>query len=408
MTTYGQSPWVDNYPPSRVPAYPRQRGAAETSVAVVGGGLTGCATAYAFAAAGVDVMLVEAGRIGRGSTGSAAGWIAGDPGVGFMDVEKILGRRIAREMFRAWRRAALDFSALLRRIDIKCSLHAAGAATVAFSPEEMTRLKHDLKVRREVGLNAAVLNPRAIRSEFGLDAGAAIGDKAGAALDPYRACLGLAAAARDRGARLFERTPVRRITFGRRNVDVFTAGGTIHAARVVIATGVPTPLFKTLARHFWFRTAYLALTAPVPAKIRHLMGTRASILRDSAAPPHTVRWVHDERLLMTGADALSVPLHKRDRTIVQRTGQLMYELSTLYPDVSGIQPEYGWDAAYGRTNDGLPFIGPHRNYPHHLFAFGDSSTSATGAYLASRILLRHHLGKSDSADEHFAFTRYER
>jgi glycine/D-amino acid oxidase-like deaminating enzyme len=82
---------------------------------------------------------------------------------------------------------------------------------------------------------------------------------------------------------------------------------------------------------------------------------------------------------------------------------LMYELSTLYPDISGITPEYGWDAAYARTGDGLPYIGPHRNYPHHLFAFGDSSHSATGAYLASRILLRHHLGELDDSDQVFGF-----
>ncbi len=191
-------------------------------------------------------------------------------------------------------------------------------------------------------------------------------------------------------------------------MDVLTAAGKIRAARVVIATGVPTSLVQSLARHFWYRTAYLALTARIPAKIRHLIGTRGSIVRDSAAPPHAVRWVDGERLLITGADTLSGPARTQARTIVQRTGQVMYELSTLYPDVSGIQPEYGWDAAYGRTNDGLPFIGPHRNYPHHLFALGDSSTSATGAYLASRLLLRHHLGEADSADEHFAFTRYER
>src|SRR5439155_22380480 len=142
---------------------------------------------------------------------------------------------------------------------------------------------------RDAGLNAALLNARAIRSECGLEAGAAIRDKEGAIFDPYRASVGLAAAARDRGARLFERTAVRRITFGRRAVDIFTAGGTIRAARVVVATGVPTPLIESLARHFWYRTAYLALTTTIPAKIRRLVGTRASIVRDSATPPHAVR-----------------------------------------------------------------------------------------------------------------------
>ena len=66
-------------------------------------------------------------------------------------------------------------------------------------------------------------------------------------------------------------------------------------------------------------------------------------------------------------------------------------------------PAYGWDASYAKTADGLPFIGPHRNYPHHLFAFGSGSHSVTGAYLASRILLRHHLDQLDAADTVFGF-----
>ncbi len=35
----------------------------------------------------------------------------------------------------------------------------------------------------------------------------------------------------------------------------------------------------------------------------------------------------------------------------------------MYPVISGLQPEYGWEMAYGETADGLMYIGPHRNYP---------------------------------------------
>ena len=94
----------------------------------------------------------------------------------------------------------------------------------------------------------------------------------------------------------------------------------------------------------------------------------------------------------------------RDAALVQRTGQLMYELSTFYPEISGLQPAYGWDAPYSTTSHGLPIIGPHRNYPHHLFALGgDGSQSVTGAYLASRILLRHHQDDPQAADLAFGF-----
>ena len=403
VTKYGRSPWIDQVKKSRVPSYPGYRGTGAADVVVIGGGLTGCATAYALSAAGVKVLLLEADRIGRGTTGASAGWLGDEPGVGFADLEKALGQRDARRGWHAWHRAGLDFAATLRRLKIKCALEPLGSTTAARSLEQAQRLKREQKARRAAGIEAPLLNARAISGELGFAALAGIRARDGATIDPYRAAVGLARAAAQRGAQLFERSAVTRITFSRRDAEVHTAGGRIRTERVVVATGAPTALFKGLRRHFWFRQSYSALTAPVPTKIRHALGRRDAVVRDSADPPHIVRWVDGERLLVTGADSESPPDRQREKVIVQRTGQLMYELSTLYPEISGIAPDYGWDAPYARTEDGLPYIGPHRNYPHHLFAFGDSSHTVTGAYLASRILLRHHLGELDPADEVFGF-----
>ena len=405
-TKYGHSPWLDNFPTSRVPSYPRHRGVTPTEVVIIGGGLIGCASAYAFASAGAKVILLEADQIGRGTTALSSGWLSEDPGVPFGDLEKAIGLRFARHAWQAWRRTALDFAALLRRLEIKCYLEERGSVTVALTPEQMVRLKRDQKSRREAGVDAPMLNARTIKSEFGLDGMAGLRSKEGATIDPYRASVGLAAAAVERGAQLFERSPVRKITFGRKSADVFTAGGSMRVKRIIVATGVPTvSLFKSLRRHFWFHTTYLALTEAVPAKIRQQLGKRASIVRDSAHPPHIVRWVNDERLMVTGADTETCPPRHVNKILVQKTGQLMYELSTLYPDISGIQPEYGWSADYARTAEGLPYIGAHRNFPHHLFAFGDSSHSVTGAHLASRILLREHFDEMDRGDAAFGFHR---
>jgi glycine/D-amino acid oxidase-like deaminating enzyme len=376
---------------------------------IVGGGITGCATAYAFAVAGLSVAVVEAAQIGRGSAGCAAGWISDDPGVLFAEVEAALGLRSARRAWQAWRRAALDFGALIRRLNLKCDFSATGSLLVAATPEESLRLKKEQKIRREAGLEAPVVNARAVASETGLGGIAAIRTRDGAALDPYRATIGLAAAAADRGAKFYERSPATRITFARKWVEVKTSLGTIRADRVIVATGLPTmSLFKTLARHFWYKSSFLVQTERIPATIRRQLGKRIAVIRDAKIPPHIIRWVTDDRLLVTGADGETVPPRLRQKTLVQRTGQLMYELSTIYPDISGLQPEYGWDAAYGRTADGLPFIGPHRNYPRHLFALGDASHSVTGAYLASRVLLRNFQNQVDPADEVFGFERLPR
>jgi glycine/D-amino acid oxidase-like deaminating enzyme len=405
MTKYGRSPWIDQFPRSRIPSYPRHKGTDPCDVVVIGAGLTGCATAYALSVAGVKTTVLDAEQIGRGSTSLSAGLITDDPGLSFAELEKLVGLRTARRTFQTWRRAALDFAALLRRLEIKCALEPRTTVTVATTPDQAARLNKDQKARRDAGLDAPLLNARAVRAEALLDGAAGLRTKEAASIDPYRACIGLATAAAERGAVLFERSPVRRITFNRKTAEVFTAGGSIRTSRVVVATGIPTPLFKPLVRHFWFRSAYLTITEALPAKVRQQMARPDVVIRDAGEPAHVIRRVGDDRVLVCGADSESAPARQRDKIVVQRTGQLMYELSTMYPDISGAQPEYGWAADYVRAANGLPCIGPHRNFPHHLFAFGDSSHSVTGAYLASRMLLRHHFEEMDPGDAVFGFHR---
>jgi glycine/D-amino acid oxidase-like deaminating enzyme len=95
----------------------------------------------------------------------------------------------------------------------------------------------------------------------------------------------------------------------------------------------------------------------------------------------------------------------RERALVQRTGQLMYELSLLYPAISGLPAASWWDAVDYDTADGLPFLGPHRNFPRHLFAFGSSRHGAGAAWLAARVALRHFQGESSRGDESLGFGR---
>jgi glycine/D-amino acid oxidase-like deaminating enzyme len=83
----------------------------------------------------------------------------------------------------------------------------------------------------------------------------------------------------------------------------------------------------------------------------------------------------------------------------------MYGALTMYPAIVGLQPEWGWDAPYGETADGLPYIGPHRNYPRHLFALGGAGDSLTGAFLAARILVRALQSEPDKSDLVFGWTR---
>jgi glycine/D-amino acid oxidase-like deaminating enzyme len=150
------------------------------------------------------------------------------------------------------------------------------------------------------------------------------------------------------------------------------------------------------------------VTAPLAAPVRRQVGPRTSALRVAGAAddvPRFVRWLGEDRVLVAGADQPAVTAQSRDRAIVQRTGQLMYELSLTYPAISGTVPEWGWSFRFDETADGLPYIGTHRNFPRHLFALGLGRNGAAASWLAARILLRHIRGEPAKGDDFFDFSR---
>jgi len=401
---YGTSPWLHLSPPSLVPSFPRYRGARTVDVVVIGGGLTGCAAAYLCANAGLSTILLEQERIGQARTARGLGVLTPEPGPSFRDVVAAHGLRAARHVFGAWRRGARDGAALLRRLGIACALDRRDTL-LAVRREEERLVRREYDARREGGLDAAWLTQRQMQARMRIEAAGALKVGDGFSLDPYRACIGLAAAATARGAACFERSKVRKVPFTRRHADVIAEGGKIRTRRVIVATGSATAEFKALQRHLTRREAYVVLTARMPAAMRRELGDRRVVLTDLHVPPHHVRWMGDDRLLIAGGDQQETPEKKRPAVVVQRTNELMYELLKMYPAIYGLQPEYGWDAPYGQSADGLMYIGAHRNFPHHLFALGDRAVSVTGAFVAARILLRAVQGTPDAADEVFGWNR---
>jgi glycine/D-amino acid oxidase-like deaminating enzyme len=373
-------------------------------VVIIGAGLTGCATAYACAVAGLKVVVIERERVGQGSAGRSAGLLLPDPGPTFREVAGTHGLRAARRVFEAWRRGSLDAAAMIRRLGIKCGIEAHDAVVVAARDDER-HLRREYEARVEAGLEVSWLNQTQVRTATALEATAGMRLRDAFTFDPYRACVGTAAAAVRRGAKIFERSHVSTVRFSRKDVEVLAAGGLVRAANVIVTTGLATREFAPLRRHFKPREAYLVLTEALPAAIRKQLGKREAIIRDLRTPTHRLRWTKDDQILIGGADQEATSSRNRQAVLIQRTGQLMYELLTMYPAISGLRPAYGWELSYGETADGLMYIGPHRNYPHHFFALGGRSDSVSGAFLAARILVRALQGAPDKADEVFSWVR---
>jgi glycine/D-amino acid oxidase-like deaminating enzyme len=403
-TRYGTSPWDAALPQTKRPDHPRLRGDQKTRVVIIGGGLTGCATAYACAAAGLRPMLIEGARLGQGSSGRSAGLVLSEPGPSFRDVASAHGLRSARHVFELWRQGAVDAAALLKRLGMGRGLAAREHVTLA-TPGELTSLEREHEARAAAGFGQVWMSAKQVKVMAALDAAAGMRVRGGFSLDPATVTIGLAGAAAKRGATVFERTLVTKVRVGQNGVELLTEGGRVRAETVIVATGSATAEFQPLRRHFTRRETYLALSAPVTASMRKSLSKPGVALSAYSPTRRLVTWTPDGRLLVVGADQNETPARTREAVLVQRTGQLMYETLMMFPSIAGLQPEYGWQAAYGETADGLMYVGAHRNYPHHLFALGGSSTSVTGSFVAARVIARALLGDVQKSDAVLGWTR---
>jgi glycine/D-amino acid oxidase-like deaminating enzyme len=404
-TRYRVSPWIHQFPITRRPDFPRFRGDLAADVVVIGGGLTGCVTALACAKAGLRTVVLERDRIGVGASGRGAGLLLPDPGPSFRDVAAAHGLRSARRVFDMWRMGSRDAAGQIRRLGIACALEPLDVLVAVAGGDQEKSLRRDFDARVQAGLAPAWLAPTQVTKATNWDAPAAMRLRDAFAVDPYRACVGMVMAAKKAKVKIFEKSAVKRVTPAKNDVEIVADGGTLRAGTVVVATGTATGEFKPLRRHFTRREAYYALTEPLPAAMRRQLADPSLAIYDTRVPPRRLRWTRDDRLVLGGGDQAETPERARDAVLVQRTGDLMYGLLTMYPVIAGLKPEYGWESAYGETADRLMYIGPHRNYPRHLFALGGGPDSVTGAFVAARILLRAIQGAPDKGDAVFGWTR---
>jgi glycine/D-amino acid oxidase-like deaminating enzyme len=401
----GSPLWLVHGPAPRR-RYPTLLGSHDADVVIVGGGMTGAGIAHVFAAAGLRVVLAEADLVGRGSTGASTALLMHETDEELGSLAKRYGPKRAARIWKLSRSASRDLIATLRRLRISCDLEECATIYYTSDAAAAARLRAECRRRHNRGFSAAWLTPEALKADAGIVGEGAIRSTGNARFDPYRACIGLLGAAEGRGARVFERSPVRRVDPTRQGVTVRTAKGTITATRVVIATGFATPAFKPLAGRFSMKHTYVLATAPISRAQRARLGLGDVLIWEAKRPYHYARWTPDRRLLLGGNDRPVVAPARRRQAFDAGTRKLRQYFETLLPALSDVEIELAWEGLFAITPDGLPYIGPHRRYPRHLFALGYGGNGMTFGFLAARLLLDAVRDVPNRDLELFAFNRH--
>jgi glycine/D-amino acid oxidase-like deaminating enzyme len=408
MPQWGQSPWVSGKAQTKGKTQTKA-GAAPLSgdktvdAVVIGAGLTGCAAAFAMAEAGLKVVVLDEGEIAGGSTRAAMGLVLPMPAILYGPTAKDAGARATKAAFSAWPAGAKGLAAAIRRASKSAGVQAIDLVVNAPFTNDAAVLKKDLDIRPSA--QAAWMTQSAAREALATETQGAARFKGAYQIDPVEAAHVLAAAAKKKGARFYERTRVMKTTFTRKDATVVTKNAKLTTTRIVVATGRPGAVFKQLERHVRVTQGYVVMTEPLTPAMRTHVGTRKALYTEGTESPRWLRWIPGQRAMFGGIAAPEPAPALRKQAIVQRANQLMYELSLRYPEISGLPPAAGWDVPIVSTADGLPWIGAHRNYPFHFFAMATGWHGEAAAWVAAEAAVRYFQGSPRREDAQLGFAR---
>jgi glycine/D-amino acid oxidase-like deaminating enzyme len=403
----GSSIWLEPDRPHIPLDAPRLDTHLTSDVVIVGGGLTGAVIADACVERGLSVAVLEAGRLGRGSTGANTGLLVYEPDALLSTLASRYGVESAVQIWRLCRAATTELIDTLRRRRITCELERRSSLYFSTTRTAATRLRADYELRREQNVGGRWLDAHALRQRAWVAGTGAIESRGHAQLDPYQACLGLLAASARRGARLFERSRVTRVDTDRTYVRVRTPHGSVRASHVIVATGYATREFRPLAGSFALTHTYAMSTGPLSKAARARLGVPDLLLWSAAQPYHYLRWGPGGRLIVGGADHPLVPEARRVATFARGRARLARQVRALCPGLRGVPFEQAWEGLFAVTPDGLPYLGPHRRYPRHLFALGYGGNGMAFAGIAARLLTRALEGRPTPELSLFSFSRFE-
>ena len=398
--------WLQERYARHARSYPQLSTAVKVDVAVLGGGVTGAMAAWRLSAAGLRVALLEAGRVGRGSTAASTALLMQEPDEDFSALRARYGGRATRRIWKLSSSATHDLIRTLRRLDISCGVEVRDSIYFTLD-ESASELWREYRSRQRAGVSGRWLDAAGLCRVAGITGGGAIQTPGNAQIDPYRACLGFLGAAERHGAMIYERSFAGRAELGRRGVIVKTRRGSVEASTVVVATGYATPEFRPLDARFRMLQTYVVATEPLSSQIRDSLRLKNVMLWDTGRPYHYARWTSEGRLLLGGGDRPAVA--GAGRVAAFRGGVLDVRnyFEQLYPSLRHVRT-HAWEGLFATTPDGLPYIGPHRRYPRHLFALGYGGNGMTFGFLASRLLMERLSGSLSEDHELFAFSRTRR
>lgn len=363
-----------------LPNFPKLEGAITADVCIVGAGYTGLSAALHLAEAGYKVVLLEAHRVGWGASGRNGGQVGTGLNKDQAELESMFGKTQAKALWDLSLEAVNLCKELIHKHQISCDLQAGiihadhRQRFVEGSRAFVEKLQRDydysdIRFLDQAALQQELHSPLYYGGTLNLGA---------AHLHPLNYALGLAQAAHQANAAIYEHSPVLSYSNGTK-AEVVVEQGTVTADYLILAcNGYLDNLEPKVASRVMPINNYIVATEPLTeAQTLDLIPNRYAVA-DSAFVVNYFRLSADKRLLFGGGESYSFKFPNDIRGLVRP------RMLQVFPQLAEAKLDYAWGGTLAVTVNRLPYF--TRLQPNVFSVSGYSGHGVALATLAGKLL----------------------
>ena len=331
------------------------------NIVVIGGGYTGLSCALSLVEKhNEDVVLLEAGHIGWGSSGRNAGFCCIPPAK--MSVQKMFkkyGRKETQSFFQNTIEGSYFTKNIIKEYNIDCDLTGDSNFEVAPHPSYFESIKEEAETYKTVfGIETEVFT----KEEFneighgGNEQFGAMSYKPGFAINPLKFLIGLANAANQAGVKIFQKSKVTKIEKINGKYKIISNDHIINANKVVMATNgfYKDDIFPKLNNLILPVISNIIITRPLTDEEidSHNFITRNPVLNIRNLLFY-YRLLKDKRFLF-GARG---DLIGSEASSLEKSKQMEKQMKNVFPNWSNVNIDFHWRGLVAVTTKFSPSIG---------------------------------------------------
>ena len=362
-------------------------------IVVVGGGYTGLLCAINLIENyNLDVILIEAGKIGWGASSRNGGFCSFPPiKTSFKKLQKIYGKEETKRFFRNAVEGSNYTKDIISNYNIDCDVTGESNFIVAHHPNKFKQIKEQAEVyKSEFGIETELYS----KEEFnkfghgGNEQFGALSYKPGFAINPLKFVNGITKYALSKKLKIFEHTLVDKINKNNGYYTLKSKEGSVKAKKVVVATNgfYQEGLVPQLNSRILPVISNIIVTRKLTYKEIDLHNFKTfSPIVNTKNLLYYYRKLPDNRILFgTRGDFIG-----SDQSNLDRAKIMEKFFKNIFPDWASISIDYNWRGLIAMSQKLTPSIGKIENeeiyYGFGYHGVGVSSAPWTGNQLSKLV-----------------------